>query len=61
MASYEDMVRNRQLAVDVAGRVYAGIAVTERYLDVEPRNRSALIAEEVINFAGRLEDYLNAR
>jgi hypothetical protein len=41
--------------------VYAGITVTERYLDVEPRNRFALIAEEVLNLANRLEVHLNAR
>ncbi|SBW18044.1 hypothetical protein FDG2_0484 [Candidatus Protofrankia californiensis] len=61
MASYEDQVRNRQLAVEVAGQLYAGIAVTNRYRDVDPYNRFAQIAEEVTMFASRLEEYLNAR
>ncbi|WP_055751326.1 hypothetical protein [Frankia sp. AvcI1] len=59
MSLPEDAARNRQIAIEAAGRVYEGYVATGQRRDLDAVNRPAVIAEEIIRLAHQLEEYLN--
>ncbi|WP_131831223.1 hypothetical protein [Frankia sp. CcI49] len=55
----ETQARNRQIAVEAAGRVYEGYVATGKHSDLDARSRAVVIAEEMAHLADQLEQYLN--